>query len=104
MSSIQIFKQLCKAEGLPEPKEEYKFHPTRKWKIDLFFEHKGIKLGLEVEGGAWTNGRHTRGSGYIKDMEKYNAMTEMGIYLMRVVPDDLNKIKTTLQIKATLKL
>ena len=38
---------------------------------------------VEVEGGIWSGGRHTRGKGYLGDMEKYNAATVMGYRLIR---------------------
>jgi len=82
-----FFLSLCHAEGLPKPQEEYRFHPERKWRLDYCWpEHK---LALEVEGGVWVRGRHTRGSGFVKDMEKYNAWAIMGGRLLRVLPDSL---------------
>jgi very-short-patch-repair endonuclease len=71
---------------------EYQFHPIRKWKADYFFP--AANLALEIEGGAFTNGRHTRGKGFIADMEKYNAMTLQGIKLLRYTPDQLNQPTT----------
>jgi hypothetical protein len=47
------------------------------------------KLFLEVEGGIWSNGRHTRGSGYVRDLEKYNTAAAMGWRLIRCQPRDL---------------
>ena len=41
---------------------EYRFHPTRKWRLDWFHE-SGV--GVEIEGGIWTKGRHTRGKGFL---------------------------------------
>ena len=50
--------------------EEYKFHATRKWRSD--FAHISSRVLIEIEGGVWSGGRHTRGLGYAKDCEKYN--------------------------------
>lgn len=63
------------------PVREYQFHPTRKWKFDFAFPDQ--KLAVEIEGGIWTNGRHTRGSGYRGDMEKYNAAALLGWKVLR---------------------
>lgn len=57
---------------------EHRFHPVRKWKIDFYLPEYGI--AIEIEGGAWTRGRHTRGKGFINDMEKYNEISIAGLY------------------------
>lgn len=63
--------------------QEYKFHPTRKWRADFLIT--GTKILVEVEGGIWMagGGRHTRGKGYIGDMEKYNSAAMMGFTVLR---------------------
>lgn len=61
--------------------QEYKFHPKRKWRAD--FHILGKKILVEVEGGVWSGGRHTRGKGYIGDMEKYNAAVVLGFQVLR---------------------
>jgi very-short-patch-repair endonuclease len=61
--------------------QEYQFHPKRKWRAD--FHLMGKKILVEVEGGIWSGGRHTRGKGYIGDMEKYNAAVMMGYQVIR---------------------
>lgn len=73
-------------------KTEYQFEPKRKWRADYYFP--SANLVLEIEGGAYTNGRHTRGKGFLADMEKYNAMTMLGIKLLRCTPDQLNQPTT----------
>jgi very-short-patch-repair endonuclease len=78
---------------IPPPIAEYKFHPTRKWRIDFAFPE--IKLAIEIEGAVWSFGRHNHPSGFIKDIEKYNALTELGWHLLRYQPKkiDFNQIK-----------
>ena len=66
---------------------ELRFHPTRKWRLDA--AHEAMKLAVEVEGAVWTNGRHTRGSGFVKDLEKYNELAIAGWRLIRVTPQQV---------------
>jgi very-short-patch-repair endonuclease len=66
---------------------EFKFHPKRRWRID--YACPELKLAIEVEGGAWINGRHTRGSGFLKDMEKYNELAAADWILIRTTPENL---------------
>jgi len=61
--------------------QEFYFHPQRQWRAD--FHITGTKILVEVEGGIWTGGRHTRGKGFIHDMEKYNAATVLGYQVLR---------------------
>jgi len=69
---------------LPKPEAEVRFHPVRKWRFDFAWpEHK---IALEIEGGIWTAGRHTRGSGVVKDLEKYNPAASMGWLVFRTTP------------------
>lgn len=102
IKKIDLFPLACPKMGLPEPTPEYKFHPERKWRIDYYFEANGRRVGLEVEGGIYTGGRHTRGAGFAADMEKYNAAAAMGITIVRVTPGDLLKTETFDLIKKTL--
>ncbi len=61
--------------------QEYKFHPKRKWRADFLIT--GKKILVEIEGGIWSGGRHTRGKGYLGDMEKYNQAAMMGFTVLR---------------------
>lgn len=82
------------------PEAEFIFHPVRKWRFD--FAWPRFKIALEVEGGAWTGGRHTRGKGFIEDMEKYNNAALLGWTVYRCTPTDLLKVKTIELIKKAL--
>jgi very-short-patch-repair endonuclease len=67
---------------------EYRFHAKRKWAFD--FAHIQAKVAVEIEGGTFTNGRHTRGAGYAADCEKYNQATAMGWAILRYTSDMLS--------------
>jgi very-short-patch-repair endonuclease len=81
----------------PDAVAELKFHPTRKWSAD--FAIPSAKLLIEIEGGAWSGGRHTTGAGFVGDMEKYNAATCMGYRILRFQPADCKPKRITI-IKA----
>ena len=98
----KAFLQLCRSHGLPDPVAEYRFHAKRRWRIDYYFETNETRLALEVEGGVYTYGRHNRASGFVADMEKYNALAQAGIFLIRVMPKDLLKKSTCDLIKSVL--
>lgn len=60
---------------------EYKFYDTRKWRIDIFIPD--LKVAIELEGGVYTHGRHTRPKGFLADIEKYNKISILGLKLLR---------------------
>ena len=88
------------AMRLPEPLAEFRFAPPRRWRLD--FAWPEYKLALEVEGGVWTRGRHVRGKGFVRDMEKYNTLCVMGWRLLRVAPADLHTQATADMIRKSL--
>ncbi len=82
---------ICRSSGLPVPVPEYKFCPTRRWRLD--YAWIDYKLALEVEGGIWITGRHNYPSGFLKDIEKYNTLTLMGWKLIRCTPSDIKSLR-----------
>ena len=64
--------------------KEYQFAPNRKFRMDYYGELNGIKFCVELEGGIFVRGRHTRPSGFLRDMEKYNLAAQLGIFVFRV--------------------
>lgn len=88
--------------GLPRPEPEHRFAPPRKWRLDLAWPLR--RVALEVEGGVWSGGRHTRGAGFLADMEKYNRLATMGWRLLRCTPDELYEPATIELVRAALNL
>lgn len=64
---------------------EHKFCETRKWRFDFAILDK--KIGIEIEGGTFSRGRHTRPLGFRNDCEKYNMATALGWRVYRFPTD-----------------
>lgn len=94
--------------GIPKPVEEYKFHPTRKWRFD--FAWPGKLVAVEIEGGIWIKGfsghggSHSLPSNIVRDMEKFNAAMLLGWRIFRFQPSELTfkKLDAGNMIKAAL--
>lgn len=76
-----------KAEGILYSRE-WKFHPVRKWKFDFIV---GPDIAIEVEGGTWSGGAHSRGKHFEDDCEKYNTATLFGWRVFRFTTDMVKK-------------
>ena len=96
-SNLDLFCKVCKSTLGVDVEMEYKFHPTRKWRYDYAILSKHI--AIEVEGGVWTGGRHTRPAGFLGDIEKYNAGALLGWRIFRVTPKGLLTTATIDMIK-----
>lgn len=68
---------------------EYKFARSigRKWRFDFAFED--IKLAIEIQGGTWKYGAHSRPRQYTKDCDKANYAIELGWFVLRYTSDML---------------
>jgi hypothetical protein len=73
-----------------EPVTEYRFHPLRRWRFD--YAWPAHKLALEVEGGLWVGGRHSRGKGAVADLEKYSEAAIAGWRILYCTPRDLGSL------------
>jgi hypothetical protein len=71
-----------RALKLPVPEREFRFMPPRRFRFDFAWSEQ--KVALEVEGGEWIGGRHTRGAGYTNDCIKYSEAAIRGWKVIRV--------------------
>ena len=89
-----------RATALPDPVREHRFHPTRRWRFDFAWPERMI--AAEVEGGTWARGRHTRGSGFERDCEKYNAAAECGWSVYRYTAQQIQRGEAIEQLERVL--
>jgi len=80
----ELLAQQLKAYGV-EFNRQYVFHPGRKWRFD--FQLPLRYIAIEVEGGLFVKGRHSRGKSYEADLRKYNQATINGYRLLRYSTD-----------------
>lgn len=97
-----MYQQIIKNMMEIEFTAEHKFHPKRKWRFDL--AHLASKTAIEIEGGAYISGRHTRGYGFVNDMEKYNAAAELGWVVLRYTPQQMKELETIQQIERIINM
>jgi very-short-patch-repair endonuclease len=72
---------------IPAPVREHRFDRGRMWRFD--FAYPAMRIAVEIEGGLFIGGRHSRGAGMLKDMEKYNEATLLGWRVLRVTPEQV---------------
>ncbi len=64
----------------------------RKWRFDYLLtdiRNGNALVAIEIEGGLYVRGRHTRGKGYQGDLDKYNHATMMGYRVLRFSTQDI---------------
>lgn len=81
----ELVEQLVKA-GVEVPLREVKFciH-GRQWRFDMAWAEQ--RVAVEVDGGAWSQGRHTRGAGFKEDCIKLNHAAREGWKVLRFTTD-----------------
>ena len=110
-AEILLAEQLRQA-GIPF-ETEYRFAPPRRWRADFalwqFWRSPGWKdieadILVEIDGGGYVAGRHSRGAGIERDCEKTSAAAILGYRVIRVTPKHVDDGRALEWIKAALGL
>jgi len=91
--------KLC---AMPMPILEHKFHPTRKWRMDMAYIED--KIAIEIHGAVYTQGRHTRGKGFTNDREKMNEAQLLGWIVLEITQEHITKGLAAQWIEKALEL
>ncbi len=81
--------------------EEYVFCKGRRWRFD--FALPAQRIAVEIEGGIWSGGRHTRGKGFEQDCEKYNEAALLGWRVFRFTGGMVDRGDLTITMRAALR-
>ena len=85
-SDLETFMAFSlKAAKVADFEREYVFRGIkgdRKWRFDFAWPDR--KIALEVDGGAYSGGRHTRSTGFTEDCRKLNEAAVCGWRVARV--------------------
>lgn len=78
----ELFALHCRVDDL-RPEREFLFAAEigRKFRADFAWPEQ--KILVEIEGGNWNQGRHSRGSGFEEDCVKYNIAALLGYRMFR---------------------
>jgi hypothetical protein len=98
-----IFAALLREHGVPEPVAEFRFCADRKWRADFCWPSPEHMLLLEVDGGLYTGGRHSRGAGAEADHEKLNEAACLGYRFLRCTPRKLCTMATVDVVRRALE-
>lgn len=77
-----LFASQLAGAGLPTPEREMRFNDARGWLFD--FAWPAPQIALEIEGGVWVKGRHSRPKGFEEDCCKYAEAALAGWTVLRV--------------------
>ena len=109
---VAKLEQWLRAEKLPQWEREYTFDPDREWRFDLawpdlhdtaFGSWAMHGLAVEVHGGVYSNGRHTRGKGFTEDREKMNEAQLAGWTVLEVTEEHIDNGKAIEWIRRALQ-
>ena len=102
MSDLEdILESHIRLTGLPAPAREYRFHPRRRWLFD--FAWPLYKVAVEVDGGIYSRGRHVRGAGFERDIEKRNAAVLGGWQVLHFTPRHVKSGQAVEAIESLMK-
>jgi hypothetical protein len=99
IAETDTFVRLCESSGLPVPVRELRFDKTRRFRFDYAWPEQ--RLAVEIDGGAWSQGRHTRGKGFIEDQRKRNLALLLGWRVLHYTPDRLDEAVRDLRVLLT---
>lgn len=83
-AEARLLRRLARA-GLPTPETQVRLIAGRQYRWDFSYPSP-LKIAIECQGAVWTQGRHTRGTGYEDDCLKAALLQLDGWLTLSVTP------------------
>jgi very-short-patch-repair endonuclease len=87
--------------GLPMPEREVRLIPDRRFRWD--FVWRSARLTVEIQGGTWVQGAHSRGAGQARDAKKQTLAVMAGWRCLVVTSDQIRSGEALGWIEEALK-
>lgn len=78
----------CLNDGIKPIVQNYRFHPDRKYEIDIAVPH--LMVGVEINGGVANGKAHGSVAGILRDMDKSNLLVLAGWRVLRYTPTEVH--------------
>jgi very-short-patch-repair endonuclease len=103
MSAAEMLLEVQLQQAGITYQREFTFARPRRWRADFVLGETDMIL-VEIDGGGYVAGRHSRGAGIEKDAEKQSAAAILGYRVIRCTPKQVNDGTALAWIKAALGL
>jgi very-short-patch-repair endonuclease len=90
-----------RAQRLPAPVREFLPIEGRRFRIDFAWPDR--RIALEVQGGNWSGGRHTRAGALNAEYEKVNLLVLAGWRVLLVSPEHIQRGQALAWLRELLK-
>lgn len=102
IKSADLIISHCRERGLPVPLREALVVPWRDWRFDLCWPHPHL-IAVEIQGGTFAGGRHSRGPALRGEYEKLAAAVIRGWRVLLMMPEQVKPGKGLRWIEELLK-
>lgn len=96
----ETFAAQLRAVGIPHTRQA-KWCSGRRFRADFALTEHGILV--EVQGGAWSGGRHTRGAGYAADCVRMGKAVALGWTMLYVTPQQVTSGEALAMVEAAMR-
>lgn len=85
----KVFDDISNCQLTDGCEQQFKFHHSRQWRFD--FAWPRYKIAIDINGGTYNRGKHSRGPAQRNDYEKWSEASILGWMVLLVDSKDVSK-------------